>query len=118
MECRNGNIWSMGDRQLFPPTIVSPALKRIGGYRLLPAGKPTFRYRPIGRLVYPSIVIPKGVIWQAIWLLDITFCSRQNCIVPRVCDAHGANCWKSRLNCQGLLVPASPPLSSIKSLIY
>lgn len=38
--------WSMGDRQLFPPTIVSPALKRTGGYPLLPDGKATFRNRP------------------------------------------------------------------------
>ncbi len=42
----NVREWSMGDTQLFPPTIVSPALKETGGYRLLPADKPTFRIRP------------------------------------------------------------------------
>jgi len=37
----------MGDRQLFPPTIVSRALKMTGGYPLLLVGKATFRNRPI-----------------------------------------------------------------------
>ncbi len=27
--------WSMGDRQLFSPSFVSPALKTTGGYRLI-----------------------------------------------------------------------------------
>lgn len=41
-----GNKWSTGDRQLFPSTVVSPALKRTGGYPLLSVGKATFRNRP------------------------------------------------------------------------
>jgi len=39
--------WSMGDRQLFPPVIVSPALQRTGGYPQLPAGKATFQNRQV-----------------------------------------------------------------------
>ncbi|MDF0540710.1 hypothetical protein PX699_00005, partial [Sphingobium sp. H39-3-25] len=42
----NDRNWSMSDRQLFPPTVVPPALKTTGGYPFLPAGKPTFRNRP------------------------------------------------------------------------
>lgn len=44
----------MGDRQPFPPMIVSPALRRTGGYPFLPAGKATFRNRPIPAQRPPS----------------------------------------------------------------